>query len=102
MERLTDLPTTPDGLPIGKNGLPKQFKDEKGLSLSGGEVVKAMHVGRTLEAISRKPACNTLEDATALPPISIEIHDALTNFSLQPRRRDPLASFDINPRKRNK
>jgi len=93
MERLTDLPTTPDGLLIGKNGLPKLFLDEKGMPSSGREVVETMRLGRILEAIDRKPACVAPADkATVLPGVRLEIY-----FNLQPRRHDPMAGFDLQP-----
>ena len=104
MEKSPDQPTTPEGLPIDKNGLPLQFQDEQGNLLSGREVVEAIRLGTTLEAIDKKPKCGIPEQATELPPINVEVSDALTDFDLQPKLRDPLtllADFDINPRRRN-
>ena len=100
MERLTALPTTPDGLPMGKNGVPIAFKDAKGLTIDGKRVVELMRTGRILEAISRKPVCGTPEEATVLPTMRIKISDVLPDFDLKPRPHDPLADFDIKVRKR--
>jgi len=113
--RLTELPTTPDGLPIDqRTGLPKQFKGADGFPMSGSEVAEMMRAGRTLEAIVRKPQC-TREgrpaEAIQMPTVVVRSTVNTTlDFDISPRRRDAWdlkatkrtpPDFDIHPKRRS-